>query len=632
MSKVGLKFGCALAALCAGMTPVAAFAQAQPAPAPTPSPSPTPAPAPPQDDADIVVTGELRGAVQGDIKPEITLGPADVRAYGVSSVAELVTELGPQTRSGRGRDGGQPVILLNGRRISSFAELRDIPVEAIERTDILPEEAALKLGYRADQRVVNIVLRQRFRAITIEATGGMPTAGGMANARMSVDVLRISRKGRVNLDVQYNGSSGLLESEREVLPTTTPLFDFRGNITAPGGSGEIDPALSALAGSPVTIAGVPASASSGAPTLGSFANSARNTSDVGSYRTLVAPNQQLSINGVWSPNISRTVSGSFNARLDVNDRQALLGAPGLTLTLPSGNPYSPFSRNVQLSRYVDGQLPLRRSTTSRTAHMGFTFNGDAKPWRWSLTGNYDRVTSNSITDTGFDVSGMQSRLNANDASFNPFAPLSLTALGIKPADLSQSTSSVASLDALINGPVAKLPAGDISVALRVSGRTTDFDSSSFRSGISRSGSAARDIASSQLNIDLPIANRNRGGLTAIGNFSLNANIEVEELSDFGTLVTTGYGAVWSPIPEVRLIASVTDEEGAPSAQQLGDPVVVTPTARVFDYVRGETVEITSITGGNPGLGSDSRHVFKLGANISPIKDSPLNFNAEYVRT
>lgn len=634
--KIGLKLGCALAALSIGAMPGVAWAQNTPAPAPTPTPAPAPAPTPAprasEDDGEIVVTGELRGAVQGDIKPELTLGPADIRAYGVSNISELIAELAPQTRSGRGRGGDGPVILLNGRRISSFAELRDLPTEAIERTEILPEEAALKLGYRADQRVVNIVLRPRFRAVTVEATAGMPTAGGMFNERGEIGILKISRKGRVNLNVQYNGASGLLESERNVIPTTTSLFDFRGNVTAPGGTGEIDPALSALAGTPVMIAGVPVSAATTAPTLGSFANSGRNTSVVSDYRTLSSPNEQLTINGVWSPNISTKMTASFNARLDANNRESYLGLPGVTLALPAGNPYSPFTRTVALSRYVEGQLPLRRTSTGRTAHLGFTFNGDAKPFRWSVTGNYDRITSTSVTDAGIDTTMMQARLTANDPSFNPFAPIPLSLIGMKVADLSQSTSSVASIDGLFSGPVAKLPGGDISFALRVSGRTSDFNSSSLRAGVARSGSVSRDTGSTQLNVDVPIANRQKGGLTAIGNFSLNGNIEIEQLSDFGTLTTTGYGAVWSPIAPVRIIASVTDEKGAPSANQLGDPVVTTPNSRVFDYVRGETVDISSISGGNPGLGADSRHVMKVGVNVSPLKDSSLNFSAEYVRS
>ena len=102
----------------------------------------------------IVVTGQRqRGAVIGDIPPEVQLDRREIRALGAASLSELLDAIAPQTRSGRGRDGGRPVILLNGRRISGFSEIRDIPPEAIVRIDVMPEEVALKYGYRADQRV-----------------------------------------------------------------------------------------------------------------------------------------------------------------------------------------------------------------------------------------------------------------------------------------------------------------------------------------------------------------------------------------------------------------------------------------------------------------------------------------------
>ncbi|MBX9797687.1 TonB-dependent receptor, partial [Sphingomonas sp.] len=156
-----------LAGLLLGVAPVEALAQ-QAAPRPA---RPAPAEdrgAPAQDDegGDVVVTAgrRLPGAVIGDIPPDQVLSPADIRSYGVSSVADLLTELGPQLRSGRG--SGPPVVLLNGRRIGGFQEIRDLPAEAILRVDILPEEVALKYGFRADQRVINFVLRPRFQALT----------------------------------------------------------------------------------------------------------------------------------------------------------------------------------------------------------------------------------------------------------------------------------------------------------------------------------------------------------------------------------------------------------------------------------------------------------------------------------
>ncbi len=465
---------------------------------------------------DIVVTGELRGAVPGDVKPEVVLNPADIRAYGTGSLAELLTELEPQTRSGRGRGGGGPVLLLSGRRISGFGEIRDIPPEAIERIDILPEEAALKLGYRADQRVVNIVLRRRFRSITAEADA---TVTGRAGQDLEASMLRLNRDGRINLNLQYEHDSQLLESQRDVITTRTDS----------------------------------------------------------AYRTLQPEAHSLTANGVYSRNIGK-IAATMNLRMEQNWSDSLLGLP-----------------------VAGGTDALARSNDSNTLHGGFSLNGDLSPrWRWAVTGNWDRVESRTLTD--------------RDGGFTDWA---------------RSLSNVASIDGLVNGPLAELPAGAISSSLRVSGRISDLTSESRRSAVYAATDIGRDSGSVQANIDLPIASRGRDVLQPLGNLSLNGNVELEQLSDFGTLVTYGYGANWSPVERVRFIASFTEEEGAPSAQQLGNPTLTTPNVRVFDFVRGETVDITRIDGGNAGLIADNRSVMKLGLNVQPIRDTDLSINIDY---
>jgi len=74
------------------------------------------------------------------------------------------------------------------------------------------------------------------------------------------------------------------------------------------------------------------------------------------------------------------------------------------------------------------------------------------------------------------------------------------------------------------------------------------------------------------------------------------------------------------------------EEGAPSVQQLGNPVLATPNVRVFDFTRGETVDVTRIEGGNPVLLADNRRVFKLGLNARPWSETDLSFTANYTNT
>jgi outer membrane receptor protein involved in Fe transport len=125
---------------------------------------------------EIVVTGQrARGAALGEIKPEVTLGSGDIRSLGVGSVTEILAELAPQIR---GTSGGQPLILLEGHRISGRQEIERIPAEAIARVDVLPEQVAIKYGYPATQKVVNFVLRKRFRAWTLEGRSRFATGGG----------------------------------------------------------------------------------------------------------------------------------------------------------------------------------------------------------------------------------------------------------------------------------------------------------------------------------------------------------------------------------------------------------------------------------------------------------------------
>ena len=582
----------------------------------------------------VVVTGQRqRGAVAGDIPPEITLNAREIRAYGAGTVSELLEALAPQVRSGRGRGDGPPVVLLNGRRISGFSEIRNLPPEAIERVDILPEEVALKYGYRADQRVVNFVLRPRFRAVTTELQGGFATAGGRETAEADINVLRITRDGRWNFDLEYQHSEPLYESERDLIQSRAGSpFAVAGNIAGPGG-GEIDPALSALVGAPVTVAGVPAAAAAAPPRLTDFASTAgrANVTDAGPYRTLLGGSDQLSLNGTLNRTVFGDVSATLNARLDLNASESALGLPSASFRLPAGSPFSPFSRDVTLFRSFDAAGPLRRESEGGTGHLGFALNGEVREWRWSVTANYDLSRNTSVTDRGGDPSPVQARLDAGDAALNPFGPIGLELLPRR-QDRARTTNQTANAQLVLSGAVFELPAGDVSTTLRADLETRSLDSETFRGGVTEQRELSRDQGGLQANVDIPIASRRREVLARLGDLSANANVEVNRLSDFGTLTTLGYGLNWSPVRPLRLIASVTEEEGAPTIQQLGDPVVLTPNVRVFDFTRGETVDVTRVDGGNPAVRADNRRVMRLGATLRPVEDADLSLSLNYLRS
>ncbi|HMC92710.1 MAG TPA: TonB-dependent receptor plug domain-containing protein, partial [Allosphingosinicella sp.] len=506
------------AGLLAGVatSPLLAQAPATPAPPPAQAPAPTPAPAPPAaptragapapapapttsrpaptnnaaDEGDedtgpaIVITGAReRGAVLSDIPPEVQLDRRDIRATGAGSVAELISLLAPQTTSTRGRGGDGPVILLDGRRISSFAEVRDLPPEAIDRVDILPEEVALQYGYRADQRVVNIVLRRRFKAVTTELGAGMATAGGHDTENAEVNLLRILNGGRFSLDAQYQHTGRLLESDRDIVETVpTRPFALGGNVVGNPVGAQIDPALSALAGQPVTSAGIPVAAAGGRLGLGAY-NDPVNTTGLGPYRTLSPETQTFTVNTTVKKNLSDKVQATVNGRFSVGSSDSLLGLGTGSTLVPRGNPYSPFGTDVSVLRDLAPGSPLARSNDTQSGHVGVTLNGDLLPWRWSFTGNYDIGYNLTRTDTGFDLTDYQARIAAGDPNVNPFGPVPQRYLNALPVDRATTKTNDGTADLLFNGPIVTLPGGKVNVAAHAAFETHQLDTDVLRSGI-----------------------------------------------------------------------------------------------------------------------------------------------------
>jgi iron complex outermembrane recepter protein len=587
---------------------------------------------------EITVTGHKPppppGSVVGDIKPTESFSPSDIRSFGDSTVTELVNDLAPEARSDRGRGASSPVILLNGRRISAFNEVQNIPTEAILRVDILPEEVALKYGYTADQQVINIVLRRRFHAITGEAQGGGPTEGGQITGQAEADLLQLRGDSRLNLDLKYTGQSNLTEADRNLQSVATGQpFDLTGNVVSPASGGEIDPQLSALVGHTVTVAGVPAGLS-GAPTLAQFAPTAgaQNQTDVGADRTLLPASQNLTANAVMSQPIFWGIRATGNVTLGASTSDGLQGLPGLTLGVPAGDPFSPFSQGVDVDRYVAGLGPLRQSVDGWTAHLGSTLNKDMGDWRLSLTDAYDYSDSETRTDEGVNAAPLQALLDAGSTSFNPFAafpPGLVTALAQNTAN---SQTHAANIQALANGPLFQLPAGAFYGSFKVGDSESLQISHAMQAGLAESADLSRNDANVQLNLDLPLTSRDKHVFGWIGDLSLNGNFAVDYLSDFGLLKTIGYGLNWTPVEGVSLIVSHTDDQAAPTLAQLAAPLVTTPGTRLFDYVTGQTVDVTQITGGDPNLVADHRQVTKVGLTWKPLEKENLTVTATYLTT
>ena len=520
----------------------------------------------PYDGEEIVVVGQKpRGSVVGDIPPENVLTSRDIRATGATSISELLDSVASQTGSARGRSGGRPILLLNGQRISGFREMRDLPPEAIERMEILPEEVALKYGYAADQRVVNIVLRRRFNSTGAELRGRMATEGGYAAGQADATRLIIAEGTRTSINLHIEGNSPLYESERDVV--LQPVESQ---------PDEVDPRP---------------------------------------FRTLVGSRNDIRLSATHNRTILGDVSATINGEVERDKGKSRFGVP--TGMLEDGD------IEMLLAFPQDGALT--RDSETQALRLGSALNWQEGKWRLSSTGNAEFTRSDTRTDNGPDLSAIQSRLDAGDPTLDPLGDLG--PLDDLPRDRSQSDRYSLALDGAATGPLFSLPAGEASATLRASVGNTGIDSETQVDGQFAEADLQRTGLLGSANIDLPITKRS----SPIGRLTANANGSITHLSDFGTITSVGAGASWSPAQRVNLTASWTREEGPPTLQQLGDPLIETPNVSIFDFVNGETVLVTTVTGGNPGLLADTRNVLKFGGNWQPFEKTDLRLRAEYVR-
>lgn len=592
-----------------------------------------PADTEPDNDGDtIVVRAErLRGSIQTDVPPVTELNTTDIASYGASSLAELLAQIAPQTGSARGRGGDGPVVLLNGQRVSGFRAIRDIPPEAIQKVEVFPEELALKYGFRPDQRVINFILVDNYQSIAAEIDNGLSTQGGYGTTEFEGTFTKLGKNTRLIVDVEYEMATALRESERGIVqPDSSAPFALGGNIGAsPFGTGaEISPALSALAGRPVSLAGVPQGIT-GAPALSAF-NGAANTTDLGEFRTLIPNSDRIQANATYIRNLGPDTNVQVNATYTNNFATSLLGLNTATLNIPATNPFSPFGRDVTLLTAFGDPRSITRTIASDTYSLGFNANGVLPAnWKWALTGDYTRVDTLTIIDRGADVSGLQAAISAPTGAINPFTGTLGTLLPALVSDSAQSRNQLFNSQLTVNGAVADLPAGPIAMTLVGGFARRLQDSTDSRLAGQGNTSLTRSEANVSANIDVPLVDQYMSEW--FGKLSINGNLGYRELSDVGGLLSFGYGLNWAPTDTLTIQASLIAEEAAPGISQLGDPRIVTPNISTFDLARNETVLATIITGGNPLLTPEERRDVKISLNYRPPFLEGLDFLAEFIR-
>ena len=511
----------------------------------------------------LVVAERVKGQVDAPQAPIATFDETEIGALGASSLTDVLSRISPQTGSGRGRGGGMPVVLVNGQRITNFREMRNFPPEALRRVEVLPEEVALRYGFPANARVVNLILKDKFASRRIEAEYRLPTRGGFNSWELEASQMRIDGPSRFNVTASIEDGSPLFESERPGLISASNL---------PSVAGDPDPRA---------------------------------------FRSLIADTRDIGVNASWTKGLGKDGTGgaiSLNANASRSDSLSWSGLDLARLADAGG---------ATALRALADPLERRGQTTSLQGGAGLNLF----PGRWQLSATLDAGHTGNTTriDRRADTSGLIAAALAGSLPISGPLP-ALPSAGF---DTARSESNTATALVTMIGRPLLLPAGEVAATFKAGYAFSAIDSSDTRS-TAGPVSLRRGDLSAGVNLGIPIASRRENSLAALGDLTLNFSAGYNHLSDFGSLTDWSAGLTWSPVEKLNLQASYLVNEAAPSLSQLGSPANVTFNVPVYDFARGEAVLVTVTGGGNPALRKESQRDLKLGANYElPMRGSSL---------
>ncbi len=564
----------------------------------------------------------------------------------------------------RGLTPDATLVLVNGRRvapypfaqggITAFVDLNSLPLAAISQIDILRDGASAIYGTDAIAGVVNVRFLEKFDGTLVSFGYGNTTDTDTHEFRSSV-LSGYSNEARgIDLVVvaDYFQREALFQTDRffsrSIDQRRQGGSSFLSSVANPGTV--FDPAT----GDPLRI---PAN-SDGTPTVAEL-QPGRNRFDRAPFQPLVPETERygISFRGKVRLALAIDLFTEFAYR-NIFTEQQLAPAPiegdVENIAVPAANPFNPFGEDV-LFRYRVTEAGPRVdeiSTDVYRAVAGLTVRLSER-WQldtsllYSATIAEDRTFNNlsraavlaALADpnpaTSFNVFGAGDNVN------NP-----ATIRGFLVNTTREGESRLFAADAKVNGPLFKLPAGDLLTAVGAEFRYEElrdrFDPLSAGGGVidlnSTSASGDRDIIAGFAEFYAPIISPEMN-IPGINKLEAQFAVRAENYSDFGSTVNPKVGFAWRPIPDWLLIrGSYSTGFRAPSLVQSSTGSLtfsqeIRDTARfnVTGSPEDESSSVQILAGGNPNLDSEDSENLSAGIVLTPPMLPGLTVSADVFR-
>lgn len=603
----------------------------------------------------------------------------DIRASGAVTVSDYMRNIAVNSANSWGDNfaygatGGSGIalrglpekytlVLVDGLRVApygfpsngtdTFVDLNSIPLDAIQRIEIVKTGAVSEYGSDATAGVVNIITKRDYQGLTVDASYGDATHGGLATRKFSI----LGGIGDLNTDrynvtgtASYFLQNGYTLADRANTRAQNYLDQPYGALT--GGADYWEPAGVGNGGAALSPCPSGGSSAGGANVLNGPGSGTACVVNTASGLSLHPHEERVAgmIHGVrrlsqdvnawadvWgSHNVTITdqgYNGINDSTTDYKFNPITGGVTQISNVVPATNPYNPYGAPTPLTYTFLGQPQILTTTTNfyrAAAGLDGAFTTTTLgTWIWKAAITHSQSSTDNAQTGKESVAALANILNTG---LFDFANPSATPNGLATLYMGDSNEAIRKLDSLdlmaSTTDLFRLPAGGVGFGagaqfLRESDYVTDFINQSNALAVPvylQAIDGRREVAGLYYQVNVPI----------LPSLSFSQSSRYDHYTDFGSVFSPRFALRFKPLPGFTSYASYsrgfraptlaeTSQANASGTQSAVDPLSPTAPNIALNYVE--------LVGGNPHLKAEHTRNYNIGFEWSPSRGSAVGLD------
>ncbi|SRR5882672_5375697 len=619
--------------------------------------------------AEIVVTGTLiRGA--GPVGSyEITAGPETIEAQGAVTANDLLSTIPqvsnlfnnvpgsvlniapnqiqvvtPNLRNLTPPTGSSSstLVLIDGHRIAGVGVTQSavdpdvILTGAIERVEVVLDGGSATYGTDAVGGVVNFITRKRYDGLQVDAHYG--DAGGYHTTDGNFTAGKDWGSGSLWGSFMMQENDALFGHDRDFIRQvdwTTPALKpigrecNPGNVTLPGAF-----SFTTFTFGPSTNYGLP-----------NLTKPGFNACDLTKDDSFVP--QAKRYNGIIGlhQDVNDAVTVDAKAFYSVRTTTSYMPLRGVATVTPANAFYEPAAANptaVQTVDFTFAPVLGSESAPSGTAYHEWGTNAEIAVKltdNWQIRSLLNISASNSkfyitsLNETLLTAAGSAPNPQAAVNFYNPAATPNLAVIrAIANSEIAgQGKDTLLNARSVIDGPLFKLPGGDVRMAAGY-----EFLSDEFQQRVAPPNSAIGALYSVAFTTyqrhtnavfgetQVPIVGEDNR-IAGIDSMTLAASVRHDQYSDFGGTTNYKFGVTYKPVQWLTFLGNYATSFQAPSpVDQLGSQLNTISFFPFNAFVRPGEIPVATGTlglqGAQANLSPQTAKIYSFGAEINPVSD------------